>query len=435
MSDTSQLFSLPKMTTNIPPQAQNTQIRPASPVDTEYAKNVKLFQPSTIRSVTIPNRIVVAPMCMYSSQDGYLNDFHLAHYTSFAFKGAGLIIIEATAVEPQGRISPHDSGLWEDRQIAALKRITDSIRAQGSVPGLQIAHSGRKASMSSPFTGSRRLLEEAGGWANDVRGPSETPFDEKHCQPQALSIKGLRELVQKFADAAVRADKAGIDVLEIHSAHGYNRFVVYHRQKENSRYLLHNFLSGNSNKRTDEYGGSLENRMRFPLEVARAVRAAWPDHKPLWLRISSTDFKEPHQMAHDSDGWDIYQAIEYTKALKIIGIDVIDCSSGGNISGARYPVADHFQVPFAGAVRRETNIPTGAVGLITEPIEAEKLLQENKADYVLLAREFLRDSGWALRAARELGVRVKWPNQYERAANRYWFGKKQYLSRSPPSKL
>ncbi|KAI8149514.1 hypothetical protein BJV82DRAFT_662811 [Fennellomyces sp. T-0311] len=394
------------MVSIVPPQAQNVKITPGTPVDTEAAKDVKLFKPSTIKSVTLPNRIVVAPM--YSCQDGYLNDFHLAHYFSFAFKGAGLVIIEATAVEPQGRISPHDSGLWEDGQIAPLKRVADMIRAQGSVPGLQIAHAGRKASMGSPFAGYRVVPEEEGGWSKDVRGPSEDPFDEKHCQPHALTKEEIQELVQKFADTAVRADKAGIDVLEIHSAHGY---------------LLHNFLSGNSNKRTDEYGGSLENRMRFPLEVAKAVRAVWPEHKPLWLRFSSTDFKEPDQLAHDPEGWDVYQAIEYAKKLKAIGIDVIDCSSGANISGVRYPVAPHFQVPFAEAVRREADIPTGAVGLITDPVEAEKVLQEEKADYILLAREFLRDSGWALRAARELNIQVKWPNQYERADNERWVGK------------
>ncbi|KAI7859813.1 hypothetical protein BDC45DRAFT_495053 [Circinella umbellata] len=392
----------------LPPQAQNIKTRPGTPNDVEASKDIKLFQPSTIRSVTIPNRIVVAPMCMYSCEDGFLNDFHLAHYFSFAFKGAGLIIIEATAVEPQGRISPEDSGLWSDDHIAPLKRVVDMIKSQGSVPGIQIAHAGRKASMGSPFAGYRIVPEEANGWSKDVRSPSELPFDEKHCQPHALTKEEIQELVQKFADTAVRADKAGIEVLEIHSAHGY---------------LLHNFLSGNSNKRNDEYGGSLENRMRFPLEVAKAVRAAWPEHKPLWLRFSSSDFKESDHFAHDAEGWDIYQATEYAKKLKEIGVDVIDCSSGGNISGARYPTAPHFQVPFAETIRREVDIPTGAVGLITEPIDAEKVLQEGKADYILLAREFLRDNGWPLRAARELKVPVKWPNQYERADNERWVGK------------
>ncbi|KAI9497517.1 hypothetical protein BDB00DRAFT_881699 [Zychaea mexicana] len=392
----------------LPPQAQNVKTRPGAPRDAEAVKDVQLFQPSTIRSVTIPNRIVVAPMCMYSCEDGFLNDFHLAHYFSFAFKGAGLVIIEATAVEPQGRISPEDSGLWSDDHIAPLKRVADMIKAQGSVPGIQIAHAGRKASMGSPFVGYRIIPEEEKGWSKDVRGPSELPFDEKHCQPHALTKEAIQDLVQKFANTAVRADKAGIEVLEIHSAHGY---------------LLHNFLSGNSNKRTDEYGGSLENRMRFPLEVVKAVRAAWPEHKPLWLRFSSTDFKEIDHMAEDKDGWDIYQAIEYAKKLKEIGVDVIDCSAGANISGVRYPTGPHFQVPFAEAVRREADIHTGAVGLITEPVAAEKVLQEGKADYILLAREFLRDSGWALRAARELNVPVEWPNQYKRADNERWVGK------------
>ncbi|KAI8149516.1 hypothetical protein BJV82DRAFT_573835 [Fennellomyces sp. T-0311] len=315
-----------------------------------------------------------------------------------------------TAVEPQGRISPHDSGLWEDGQIAPLKRVADMIRAQGSVPGLQIAHAGRKASMGSPFDAYRVVPEEEGGWSKDVRGPSEDSFNEGHCRPHALTKEQIQDLVQKFADAAVRADKAGIDVIEIHSAHGY---------------LLHNFLSGASNKRTDEYGGSLENRMRFPLEVAKAVRTAWPKHKPLWLRFSATDFKEPNQMVHDPEGWDVYQAIEYAKKLKAVGVDVIDCSSGGNVSGVLYPIAPHYQVPFAEAVRREANIPTGAVGYITDPVEAEQILQEGKADYILLARELLRNSGWPLRAAKELGLIVKWPNQYERADAERWLSKRK----------
>ncbi|KAJ8654671.1 hypothetical protein O0I10_009722 [Lichtheimia ornata] len=392
----------------IPTLAHNTKVAPGTAVDTEAAKDVLLFKPSTIRSVTLKNRVVVAPMCMYSSHDGAMNDFHLAHYFSFALRGAGLIIMEATAVEPQGRISPHDSGLWKDEQIAPLKRVVDAIKSQGAVAGLQIAHAGRKASMGSPFAGYRLVPESEEGWANDIWGPSELPFDEKHGKPHELSKEQLKVLVQKWADTAVRADKAGIEVLEIHSAHGY---------------LMHNFLSGNSNKRTDEYGGSLENRMRFPLEIVRAVRAVWPEHKPLWVRFSSSDFKDVDHFAHDKDGWDVYQAIEYAKELKKIGVDVIDCSSGGNVSRVKYPTAPHFQVPFAEAVKRDADIPTGAVGLITDPREAEKVLQENKADYILLAREFLRDANWTMRAARELGVHVKWSGQYERADQERWVGK------------
>lgn len=259
-------------------------------------------------------------------------------------KGAGLVIIEATGVEPQGRISPHDAGLWSDEHIAPLKRVADIIRSQGSVPGLQIAHAGRKANMGSPFAGYRLVPEEEGGWPNDIRGPSEAPFDDRHGKPHALTKEELKEITQKWVDAAIRADKAGIDVLEVHSAHGYVVYQIWCSKEceliDLSRsYLLHNFLSGNSNFRTDEYGGSLENRMRFPLEVVRAVRAVWPDHKPLWVRFSATDFKEGDQFAKDPNGWDIYQAIEYAKALKEIGVDVCDCSSGGNLTDAKYPVA------------------------------------------------------------------------------------------------
>ncbi|CDH54394.1 xenobiotic reductase [Lichtheimia corymbifera JMRC:FSU:9682] len=392
----------------IPSLPYKVKIAPGNAIHPEAAKDVLLFKPSTIRSVTLKNRIVVAPMCMYSSIDGAMNDFHLAHYFSFALRGAGLIIMEATAVEARGRISPNDAGLWKDEQIAPMKRVVDAIKSQGAVAGLQIAHAGRKASMGSPFAGYRLVSESEGGWPNDIWGPSEVPFDEKHGKPHELSKEQLKDLVQKWADTAVRADKAGVEVLEIHSAHGY---------------LLHSFLSGNSNKRTDEYGGSLENRMRFPLEVVRAVRAAWPDHKPLWLRFSSTDFKDIDHFAHDKDGWDVYQAIEYAKELKKIGVDVIDCSAGANLSGVKYPTAPHFQVPFAEAVKRDADIPTAAVGMITEPIEAEKVLKENKADYVLLARGLLRDPNWTMRAARELGVRVKWAGQYEHADKEHWVGK------------
>ncbi|CDH54393.1 xenobiotic reductase [Lichtheimia corymbifera JMRC:FSU:9682] len=394
----------------IPVIAHNAKLSPGSVIDPETAKDVLLFKPSTIRSVTLKNRIVVAPMCMYSSIDGAMNDFHLAHYFSFALRGAGLIIMESTAITPQGLISPHDTGLWKDEQIAPMKRVVDAIKSQGSVAGLQIAHAGRKASMGSPFAGYRLLSESEEGWPNAIWSASELPYDEEHGKPHTLSKEQIKDLVQKFADTTVRADKAGVEVLEVQGAHGY---------------LLHNFLSGDSNKRTDEYGGSLENRMRFPLEVVRAVRAAWPDHKPLWLRFSSTDFKDIDHFAHDKDGWDVYQAIEYAKECKKLGVDVIDCSAGGNLPGVKYPTAPHFQVPFAEAVKRDVDIPTAAVGLITDPLEAEKVLQENKADYIMLAREFIRNDNWTMRAARELGVHVKWAGQYEHADEEHWEGKKK----------
>ncbi|KAI8337223.1 hypothetical protein BC941DRAFT_427096 [Chlamydoabsidia padenii] len=359
-----------------------------------------LFTPITTKSVTAHNRIVVAPMCMYSADNGYVNDFHLAHLGAFALKGAGSIIVEATGVEPRGRISPHDLGLWEDGQIAPLKKVVDFIKAQGSVPGIQLAHAGRKASMGSPFAGYQLVREEDGGWSNDVVSASDIPFDEHHAKPRALTVDELKEIKQKWVDAAIRADKAGIELLQIHSAHGY---------------LLHNFLSGNSNQRTDEYGGSLENRLRFPLEVVKAVRDVWPADKPFWVRLSSSDHKNTEAFSKDENGWDIYQAIEYAKELKKLNVDVIDCSSGGNLPDIKYPAGPMWQVPFAEIIKKEVGIQTGAVGIITKGSEGESILQDNKADFICVAREFLRDSGFALTAAREIGVPVKWANQYERA--------------------
>ncbi|CAO3590562.1 unnamed protein product [Absidia cylindrospora] len=339
-------------------------------------------------------------MCMYSADNGYINDFHLAHLGAFALKGAGSIIIEATGVEPRGRISPHDLGLWEDGQIAPLKKVVDFLKAQGSVPGIQLAHAGRKASMGSPFAGYRLVPEEEGGWSQDVVSSSDIPFDEHHAKPRALTVDEMMELKQKWVDAAIRADKAGIELLQIHSAHGY---------------LLHNFLSGNANQRTDQYGGSLENRLRYPLEVIKAVRDVWPANKPFWVRLSSSDHKNYEAFSKDDNGWDIYQAIEYSKELKKIGVDVIDCSSGGNLPAIKYPAGPLWQVPFSEIIKKEVGIATGAVGIITKGSEGESILQENKADFVCVAREFLRDSGFVLTAARELGVSVKWANQFERA--------------------
>ncbi|KAI8877683.1 FMN-linked oxidoreductase [Backusella circina FSU 941] len=362
----------------------------------------KMFTPITCRSVTLKNRIVVPPMCMYSCQDGFFNDFHLTHYGSFALKGVGMVIIEATAVEPQGRISPNDCGLWSDDHIPGLKRIADLIRSQGAVPSIQLAHAGRKASMGSGWCkgGYHLVSEEDGGWPNDVRGPSDIPFDEVHALPRALNIDEMKAITQKWVDAAIRADKAGIEVLEIHSAHGY---------------YIHNFLSGNSNKRTDQYGGSLENRLRHPLEIVQAVRDVWPDHKPLWLRFSGTDFKNPDTLGSDPEGWDVIQATEYAKKLKEIGVDVIDVSSGGNLPRVRYPVSSLYQVPLSKYVRDNADIQTGAVGYITSPKEGEGILQNNEADYVLVGREHLRNAGWTNRAANELDVTIQWANQYTRA--------------------
>ncbi|KAF7721248.1 hypothetical protein EC973_005011 [Apophysomyces ossiformis] len=358
--------------------ACNIEAPPGIPVEpnSPEAKDVLLFQPLSIKSVTLKNRIVVSPMCMYSSPDGILNDFHIAHYGAFALKGAGLVMFEASAVEPRGRVSLYDSGLWSDDHIEPLKRVLDTIKAQGSVAGIQ---------------GERK--------PEDVVGPSTMGYDDTHAQPRALSTSEMQNIITKFAEAAVRADKAGAEIIEIHAAHGY---------------LLHNFLSGHSNTRTDSYGGSLENRMRFPLEVVKAVRAVWPDHKPLWVRLSGTDFRSINTLASDPDGWDIHQSIVFVQKLMELGVDVADCSGGGNLSDVTYPVAPLYQVSLANAVKEKVNIITGTVGLITEPKDAENVLREGKADLVLLGREFLRDSAWTLRAACELGVKVKWANQYER---------------------
>ncbi|KAG0176243.1 hypothetical protein DFQ28_007553 [Apophysomyces sp. BC1034] len=388
----------------VPAQASNNKTPPGTPLDGSITqtKNVHLFQPITIKSVTFNNRIVLSPMCMYSSIDGHLNDFHITHYGSFALKGAGLVMIEASAVESRGRVSLYDSGIWSDDHIKSLKRVIDTIKAQGSVSGVQLAHAGRKAAMTVPWDEYRLLREDENGWPEGVVSPSTLPFDDIHAQPKALSVSELQDITNKFVDAAVRADNAGADMIEIHSAHGY---------------LLHNFLSGNSNKRTDSYGGSLENRMRFPLEVVKAVRAVWPEHKPLWVRFSGTDFSSLDPLAADPDGWDIHQSIVYAEKLKQLGVDVADCSGGGNLSNTTYPIGPLYQVPLANAVKQNVHITTGTVGLITEPQDAENVLREGKADFILLGREFLRDSGWALRAARELGVKVKWANQYRYGYN------------------
>lgn len=313
-----------------------------------------------------------------------------------------MIIIEATAVEDRGRISANDLGLWKDEQIPQFKRVVDIIKAQGVVAAVQIAHAGRKANMGSAWSkgGYHNTSEEEGGWPNNIIGPSDFPFDEEHGDVRALDVSELQALAQKWADAAIRADKAGIEVLEIHSAHGY---------------LLHNFLSGNSNMRTDQYGGSLENRLRFPLEVVQAVRNVWPQEKPLWVRVSGTDYKNIETLGSDENGWDINQTIEFSKALKEIGVDVIDVSSGGNLPNIKYPAKPLYQVPLANAVKQQASISTGAVGIITNPKEAEDILEKNEADYILVGREHLRNPAWTNRAAHDLGVNVQWTNQYARA--------------------
>lgn len=352
----------------------------------------KLFTPLKIKDVEFKNRIFVAPMCQYSAVNGVPNDWHLVHLGSRAVGGAGLIIAEATAVSPEGRITPEDNGIWNDDQVNAYKRITDFIKEQKCVPGIQIAHAGRKASTFAPWKGSGDATPANSGW--QVVGPSNLKFSDNYPDPKELSKTEIANIVKQFADGAERSLKAGFEVIEIHMAHGY---------------LIHQFFSPFSNKRTDEYGGSFENRIRLALEVATAVRKVVPDNLPLFVRISASDWKE--------GGWDIEQSVELAKRLKDIGIDFIDTSSGGNVPDAKIPMAPGYQVPFSERIRKESGILTGAVGLITSAVQAEQILALGQADAVLLARELLRDPYWPLHAAKELKADIEWPVQYLRAKN------------------
>lgn len=350
----------------------------------------RLFEPLTIRSVTFPNRIAVSPMCEYSAQDGFANDWHLVHLGSRAVGGAGLIIFEATAVTPEGRITAFDLGLWKKEQADALLRITRFIKAQGSVPGIQLAHAGRKASCAQPWKGGQQLSKEEGGW--QIVAPSAVPFAEGNMLPEAMSIAAIQQLLSDFAMAEKRAGEAGFEVVEIHAAHGY---------------LLHEFYSPLSNFRTDEYGGSFENRIRLLMEVVAAVQTEWPKHLPLFVRISSADWVE--------GGWTPEDSVKLAKHLQQAGVDLIDCSSGGNIGHAKIPVAPGYQVPFARQIRKETGILTGAVGMITTAEQAEEIITGGDADLVLIARESLRDPYFPLHAASQLKQDIDWPVQYMRA--------------------
>ena len=351
-----------------------------------------LFDPLSIRDLTFANRVFVSPMCEYSSIDGYANDWHFVHLGSRAVGGAGLVFTEATAIVPEGRISPQDLGIWSHDHIAPLSRIVRFIHEQGSVAGMQLAHAGRKASTYRPWEGPGTVPENAGGWTNVV-APSALPFADHYPMPRALTSDGIQEVVAAFAEAARRACEAGFRVIEIHAAHGY---------------LLHEFLSPLSNRRQDAYGGSFENRTRLLREVVTAVRSAWPEGAPLFVRISATDWVD--------GGWDIEQSVELARGLKDIGVDLIDCSSGGNVAHAQIPVGPGYQTRFAEQVRREAGIMTGTVGMIVSPAQAEHILASGQADAVIMAREFLRDPYFPLRAARELGQSVSWPVQYLRAA-------------------
>ncbi|MCU1260849.1 MAG: dehydrogenase [Bryobacterales bacterium] len=351
-----------------------------------------LFDPLAIRNITFANRVFVAPMCQYSSTDGYASDWHFVHLGNRAVGGAGLVLTEATAVLPEGRISPQDLGIWMDDHIEPLARVVRFIHEQGSVAGMQLAHAGRKASTYTPWAGHGTVPESKGGWKN-VLAPSALPLTESYSMPRALSIDGIKSIVSAFAAAARRACEAGFRVIEIHAAHGY---------------LIHEFLSPLSNHRTDAYGDSFENRTRILREVVAAVRGSWPERAPLFVRISATDWID--------GGWDIQQSVELARQLKELGADLIDCSSGGNVPDAEIPVGPGYQTPFAEQIRREANILTGAVGMITSPIQAEHIMVTGQADAVIIARELLRDPYWPLRAARELKRPISWPVQYLGAA-------------------
>lgn len=350
-----------------------------------------LFEPLTLRGLTLPNRILVSPMCQYSSLDGFANDWHLVHLGARAVGGAALVFTEATAVAPEGRISPADLGIYHDAHVDMLRRIVRFVHDQGSAAGIQLAHAGRKASTDPPWRGGLKVDPDAGGW--EAVGPTDAPFDAKYPVPRALTTGEIADVVAAFRKAAVRALDAGFDVAEIHAAHGY---------------LIHEFLSPLSNTRTDHYGGSFDNRARLLREVVSAVRQVWPDRQPVFVRISATDWAP--------GGWDIDESIALARQLAPLGVDLIDCSSGGNVATAKIPVGPGYQVPFAARVRNEGGVATGAVGLLTAPAQADAIIREGQADCVLLAREMLRDPYWPLHAAKELGAAMSWPKQYLRAA-------------------
>jgi 2,4-dienoyl-CoA reductase-like NADH-dependent reductase (Old Yellow Enzyme family) len=345
-----------------------------------------LFDPLAIQDITFANRVFVSPMCQYSSTDGYANDWHFVHLGSRAVGGAGLVLTEATAVLPEGRISPQDLGIWMDDHIEPLARVVRFIHDQGSVAGMQLAHAGRKASTYAPAAGHGRIPESEGGW-RDVVAPSALPFTDEYPMPRALSIDGIQSVVSAFAAAARRACEAGFRVIEIHAAHGY---------------LIHEFLSPLSNQRRDAYGGSFENRTRILREVVTAVRSTWPERAPLFVRISATDWIE--------GGWDIQQSIELARQLRELGADLIDCSSGGNVSNAKIQLGPGYQTPFAEQIRREAEILTGAVGMITSPTQAEHILVTGQADAVVVANSYEIRIG-------HCGQRVSWGNKFRGLCN------------------
>ena len=352
---------------------------------------MSLLTPLALRSVTLRNRIGMSPMCQYSAVDGRVGDWHVVHYGARAVGGVGLVLVEAAGVEARGRISSADVGIWEDAQVEPLARVVRVVSENGAAPGIQLAHAGRKASVRPPWDqGGVPRLPADGGWTPVA--PSAIPFAAGHATPEPLDEAAIAGVVRAFASAARRALEAGFQVVEIHAAHGY---------------LLHEFLSPLSNQRTDRYGGSLENRTRIVREVVEAVRRDWPDWLPLLLRVSCTDWTE--------GGWDLAQTVELARQVRSLGVDLLDCSSGGNVATARIPAGPGYQVPFAEVVRRDAAVATAAAGMITSPAQAETVIRSGQADLVLLARELLRDPHFPLRAARELGVDGPWPRQYLRA--------------------
>jgi 2,4-dienoyl-CoA reductase-like NADH-dependent reductase (Old Yellow Enzyme family) len=351
---------------------------------------MNLFSSIRFREVQLKNRIVVSPMCEYSAVEGHPQPWHLVHLGSRAIGGAGLVFTEATAVEERGRISPADTGIYRDEHVDSWRPIAKFVREHDAVPGMQLAHAGRKGSTDVPWRGGKALAAGDGAW--EPVAPSAIRFAEDYPMPRALTLAEIDAVVKNFAVAAERAQAAGFQVVEIHSAHGY---------------LLHEFLSPLSNRRTDEYGGSFENRVRLVVRVAEAIRKVWPQRLPLFCRISATDWKE--------GGWDLPQSLELAKLLKAAGVDLIDASSGGLVPDVKIPVGPGYQVSFAEAVRKNGGIATGAVGMIMEPAQAETILTGGQADLVFLARELLRDPYWPIRAAKQFGVAIQVPVQYERA--------------------
>ncbi|HZV21869.1 MAG TPA: NADH:flavin oxidoreductase/NADH oxidase [Hyphomicrobiales bacterium] len=350
-----------------------------------------LFSELRLRGVTLANRIAVSPMCQYSCSDGYANEWHFVHLGSRAVGGAGLVFTEAAAVTPEGRISPQDLGVWSEAHFEPLEKIARFIENQGAVPGVQLAHAGRKGSTYRPWSGNGMVPTSEGGW--QPVAPSAVPFADNYAAPKELRAHEVEAVKQAFVTAAERASRAGFRVIEIHAAHGY---------------LFHEFLSSLSNRRTDNYGGSFENRTRLLCDTVAAVRKVLPERHPIFVRISATDWVE--------GGWDIEQSVELARRLKALGVDLVDCSSGGNVERAIIPVGPGYQSAFAERIRKEAQIATGAVGMITAPAQADHIIRSGQADLVLLARQLLRDPYWPLHAAKELGATMPWPAQYLRAA-------------------